>query len=84
MCHESGLPGLDGVKFYLIYIKKSNYPYNSIFDLQYFMIGLLYLVFDAELVLILPWLLGVSSLSLLGLFSMFFFILCFIIGLIFE
>ncbi|MBS1736500.1 MAG: NADH-quinone oxidoreductase subunit A [Bacteroidetes bacterium] len=30
------------------------FGFNSIFDLQYFIIGLLYLIFDAELVLILP------------------------------
>jgi len=58
LCRENGLQGLDGVKFFF-----SNYPYNSSFDLQYFIIGLLYLVFDAELILIVPWLLGITSLS---------------------
>ena len=60
------------------------FGFNSIFDLQYFIIGLLYLIFDAELVLILPWLLGVSSLSFWGFFSMFLFLLFFVLGLIFE
>jgi NADH:ubiquinone oxidoreductase subunit 3 (subunit A) len=30
------------------------FGFNSVFDLQYFLIGLLYLVFDVELVLIIP------------------------------
>jgi NADH:ubiquinone oxidoreductase subunit 3 (subunit A) len=30
------------------------FGYNAVFDLQYFLIGLLYLVFDVELVLIIP------------------------------
>jgi|JI8StandDraft_1071087.scaffolds.fasta_scaffold19331_2 NADH:ubiquinone oxidoreductase subunit 3 (subunit A) len=60
------------------------FGFNSIFDLQYFIIGLLYLIFDAELVLILPWLLGVSSLSFGGFCSMFLFLLFFVVGLIFE
>jgi len=57
---------------------------NSIFDLQYFLIGLLYLVFDVELVLILPWILSLSIMPIKGLVTMFFFLLLFIVGLIYE
>lgn len=57
---------------------------TSVFDLQYFLIGLLYLVFDVELVLIIPWLFCLSVLSFVGFFSMFFFLILFVVGLIYE
>ena len=60
------------------------YGYNSIFDLQYFLIGLLYLVFDVELVLVIPWLFCFSFLPLVGLFSMFIFLILFVVGLVYE
>ena len=57
---------------------------NSVFDLQYFLIGLLYLVFDVELVLIIPWVVCLSAMPVKGLLSMFFFVLLFVVGLIYE
>ena len=60
------------------------FGFNSVFDLQYFLIGLLYLVFDAELVLIIPWLFSFSVLSFLGYISMFLFLILFVVGLIYE
>lgn len=60
------------------------FGYNAVFDLQYFLIGLLYLVFDVELVLIIPWLLSFSIMPLSGLISMFFFLILFVVGLIYE
>lgn len=57
---------------------------NSIFDLQYFLIGLLYLVFDVELVLILPWAISLSVMPTKGLLTMFFFLILFVVGLIYE
>ena len=60
------------------------FGFNSVFDLQYFLIALLYLVFDVELVLIIPWILGLSGLSFEGIFSMLFFLILFVVGLIFE
>ena len=60
------------------------FGFNAVFDLQYFLIGILYLIFDVELVLILPWILGFSVISWRGLFYMFLFLLLFILGLIYE
>ncbi len=75
----------------ILYEKASQYEcgfepfgFNSVFDLQYFLIGLLYLVFDVELVLVIPWLFGYSVMPILGLASMFLFLVLFIVGLIFE
>jgi NADH-quinone oxidoreductase subunit A len=42
------------------------------------------LVFDVELVLIIPWLLSFSIMPLSGLLSMFFFLILFVVGLIYE
>jgi NADH-quinone oxidoreductase subunit A len=52
--------------------------------LQYFLIGLLYLVFDVELVLIIPWLFSFSILTLTGYLTMFFFLILFVVGLVYE
>ena len=60
------------------------FGFSSIFDIQYFLIGLLYLVFDAELVLMIPWLVCFSAMPIIGLCSMFFFMLLFVVGLIYE
>jgi len=60
------------------------FGFVSVFDLQYFLIGLLYLVFDVELVLIIPWLLCLSTLSMIGFLIMFFFLALFVVGLIYE
>jgi NADH:ubiquinone oxidoreductase subunit 3 (subunit A) len=60
------------------------FGFNSAFDLQYFLIGLLYLVFDVELVLVIPWLFSFSVMPVLGLCSMFFFLILFVLGLIYE
>ena len=59
------------------------FGYNSVFDLQYFLIGVLYLVFDVELVLLIPWVFCYSVMSLVCLLSMFFFVL-FAVVLIYE
>lgn len=60
------------------------FGFNAVFDLQYFLIGLLYLVFDVELVLIIPWLFSFSILTLTGYLTMFFFLILFVVGLIYE
>lgn len=60
------------------------FGFNSVFDLQYFLIGLLYLVFDVELVLIIPWLFSFSILTLSGYLTMFFFLILFVVGLVYE
>ena len=60
------------------------FGFSSVFDLQYFIIGLLYLVFDVELVLVIPWLICFSVLPVGGLLSMFVFLFLFIVGLVYE
>ena len=60
------------------------FGHTSIFDLQYFLIGLLYLVFDVELVLIIPWLFSLSVISFAGNIVMLIFLILFVIGLIYE
>ena len=56
----------------------------SVFDLQYFLIGILYLVFDVELVLIIPWLFSLSILSFSANIFMFGFLILFVVGLMYE
>lgn len=60
------------------------FGFNSVFDLQYFLIGLLYLVFDVELVLIIPWFFSLSVLPIAGYLTMFGFLILFVVGLVYE
>jgi len=60
------------------------YGSESFFDVQYFLIGVLYMIFDGELVILLPWVLYSYYISILGLFVVLFFVLLLIVGLIYE
>jgi NADH:ubiquinone oxidoreductase subunit 3 (subunit A) len=58
----------------------SNFEFNS----QYFIIAILYLIFDIELVLLLPWVLYINALTYQSILIMAGFILLFVIGLVYE
>jgi len=60
------------------------YGSESFFDIQYFLIGVLYMIFDGELVVLLPWVLYSYYISVLGLLIVLFFLLLLVIGLIYE
>ena len=83
---------------YLLSLKQDNYfklidyecgfmSYSEskiIFDIQFFIVALLFIIFDLEIVFLLPWAISISTLGILGYFSMIFFIFLLIIGFIFE
>jgi NADH-quinone oxidoreductase subunit A len=54
------------------------------FDIKYYLLGILFLIFDLELIYLLPWALCITKLNTLGLFSMIFFIIILTAGFIFE
>ena len=83
---------------YLLSLKQDNYfklidyecgfmSYSEskiIFDIQFFIVALLFIIFDLEIIFLLPWAISISTLGVLGYFSMIFFIFLLIIGFIFE
>ena len=56
----------------------------SDFDIRYYLIAILFLIFDLELIFLIPFLISIDYISLIGLFSMFIFILFLIIGFFYE
>ena len=54
------------------------------FDVKFFLVGILFIIFDLELSFLFPWSLTVSALNYLGIISMILFIFILAIGLIYE
>ena len=54
------------------------------FDIRYYLVAILFLIFDLELMFLLPWIISLPLISLAGYFSMFFFIFLLILGFYYE
>lgn len=54
------------------------------FDVQFYLIGILFIIFDLEIVLLFPFAVGLSSYSLIAFTSVMLFCLILTIGLIYE
>jgi len=54
------------------------------FDIKYYLLGIIFLIFDLELIFLLPWAVCLSKLNAVGVFSMLFFLLVLTCGFIFE
>jgi NADH-quinone oxidoreductase subunit N len=57
---------------------------RSLIDIQFYIVAILFLVFDIEIIFLLPWAVCFSTISLIGLWSVIIFISLLIIGLIYE
>jgi NADH:ubiquinone oxidoreductase subunit 3 (subunit A) len=57
---------------------------HSIFNIQFFVVGILFMIFDLELAYIFPWVLFLGNLTLFSIFLMIFFIILLIIGFVYE
>ena len=53
-------------------------------EIQFYLIAILFLIFDLEIIYLFPWILILNSLSGFGLFSMIFFIIILMFGFIYE
>ena len=56
----------------------------STFDIRYYLIAILFLIFDLELIFLLPWVSALSLISLAGFLSMFFFFFLLVVGFYYE
>ena len=62
-------------------------PFNQariVFDIQYYVLGILFILFDVEIFFILTWSLVLLNLSFFSFFVMFIFILFLMLGFIYE
>lgn len=57
---------------------------HSVFNIQFFVVGILFMLFDLELAYLFPWVLCIGSLSLFSFFLMIFFLILLVIGFIYE
>lgn len=55
-----------------------------IFNIQFFIVGILFMIFDLELIYLFPWVVNLGNLSFFAFFLMFFFLILLIIGFIYE
>lgn len=54
------------------------------FNIQFFIVGILFMLFDLELAYLFPWVLNLGNLNFFGFFILVFFLLLLLIGLIYE
>lgn len=57
---------------------------HSIFNIQFFIVGILFMLFDLELAYLFPWIINVGNLCIFSFFLMYFFLFFLIIGFIYE
>jgi NADH:ubiquinone oxidoreductase subunit 3 (subunit A) len=54
------------------------------FDIKFYLVAILFLIFDLEVVFLFPWCVNILKLHILGVFSMIFFLYILTIGFIYE
>ena len=54
------------------------------FEVHYYLVGILFIIFDLEITFLFPWLVCFFDLDLIGIYSMFIFLIMLTIGFIFE
>lgn len=59
------------------------YP-NQPFSIRFFLVGIIFLIFDLEVMYLVPWAISHNSLSIFSNFMVVYFILFMVIGLIYE
>ncbi len=57
---------------------------SSKFDIRFYLVSVLFILFDLEIAFIFPWSLLISEMSTLSFFSMMFFLLILTLGFIYE
>lgn len=57
---------------------------HSVFSVQFFIVGILFMIFDLELAYLFPWASNLGNLNFFGFFIMIFFLVILTIGLIYE
>ena len=56
----------------------------EIFDIRYYLVAILFIIFDLEIAFLFPWAIVIHEVGLIGLFSMAIFLLILVVGFIYE
>ena len=54
------------------------------FEVRFFLVGIIFIIFDLEISFLFPWSVTISSISLLGYWTMMIFLLILTVGLVYE
>ncbi len=54
------------------------------FEIKYYLVGILFILFDSEITFLFPWLICFFDLNVYGVFIMYTFLMCLTIGILFE
>jgi len=57
---------------------------RSKFDVRFYLVAILFIIFDLEVAFLLPWAVVIDKINWLGFFSMLFFLVLLVIGFIYE
>lgn len=57
---------------------------RSRFNVHYYLVGMLFIIFDLEIVLLFPWALHLNNIGILGFWIMMFFLFLLTVGFIYE
>lgn len=57
---------------------------RSRFEVRFYIVAILFMIFDLEIVFLFPWVLNLSTMPNLGFFSMFFFLFVLTVGFVYE
>lgn len=57
---------------------------QSVFNVQFFIVGILFMIFDLELAYLFPWIISLGNLPLFSFFIMIFFLILLTVGFIYE
>ena len=54
------------------------------FDIRYYLVAILFIIFDLEIAFLFPWAIVIHEVGLIGLFSMSIFLLILVVGFVYE
>ncbi len=54
------------------------------FDVRYYLVAILFILFDLEIVFLFPWAVALGGIGLLGFWSMMFFLFVLVVGFVYE
>ncbi len=57
---------------------------HSNFDVRFYLVAILFIIFDLEIIFLIPWAISLSKIGLVGFYSMMVFLSVLIIGFIYE
>jgi NADH-quinone oxidoreductase subunit A len=74
---------LDKTSAYECGFEASGDARNS-FDVKFYLVGILFLIFDLELIFVFPWVIALQKINLIGFYSMALFLTILTIGFVYE